>query len=265
MTDVQNRPDHRNITLDEAGIKDLKYPVTVLDRSSGWQDTVASISMHVELPHRFKGTHMSRFLEVLEEHSCRFSGETIPAILNRLKEVLQAPAAGLTVSFPYFIEKTAPVTGIPSKMDYRCSFTGKSSPEGEDFVLNVTVPVTSLCPCSREISRSGAHNQRGFISMDVRTADGEDGKPRLLWIEELVEIAESSASSQLYSLLKRPDEKHVTEKAYDNPVFVEDMVRGTSEKLMADERVTWFEVTAENRESIHNHTAYAGFRWKRDK
>lgn len=264
MNDVQNNPDFRNITLDEAGIKDLQYPVTLLDRANERQKTIAVISMSVELPHHFKGTHMSRFVEVLAGHTCEFNGRTIPAILTELKKVLDAESARMTVSFPYFLEKSAPVTGITAKMNYQCVFYGESGPEGEDFVLSVTVPVSSLCPCSREISSYGAHNQRGHITIDVRSFTDEEGIPEIIWIEELIEIAESSASSPVYSVLKRPDERYVTELAYDNPVFVEDMVRNASETLMKDDRLMWFQVTAENQESIHNHTAFARFEWKRD-
>ncbi len=264
MNDVQNSPDFRNITLDEAGIKDLQYPVTLLDMANEKQRTVAAISMSVELPHHFKGTHMSRFVEVLAGHTCEFDGRTIPAILAELKQVLDAQSARMTVSFPYFLEKKAPVTGIAAKMSYQCTFYGRSGPAGEDFVLSVTVPVSSLCPCSREISDYGAHNQRGHITIEVRSLTDENGIPVIVWIEELIEIAESSASSPVYSVLKRPDEKYVTELAFDNPVFVEDMVRNVAEKLMEDERLTWFQVTAENQESIHNHTAYARFEWNRD-
>ena len=263
MNDVQNSPDFRNITLDEAGIKDLLYPVTLLDRENEKQRTVATISMSVELPHHFKGTHMSRFLEVLSRHTCEFDGRTIPAILSELKEVLDAESARMTLEFPYFLEKKAPVTGIAAKMDYECRFFGESGPDGEDFILTVTTPVCSLCPCSREISSYGAHNQRGHITIETRSLPGEDGIPVIVWIEELIEIAETSASSPVYPLLKRPDEKHVTEHAYDNPVFVEDMVRNASDMLRKDSRLTWFRVTAENQESIHNHTAYAVFEWHR--
>ncbi len=264
MNDIQNSPDFRNITLDEAGIKDLQYPVTLLDRANEKQATVASISMSVELPHQFKGTHMSRFVEVLAGHSCEFDGRRIPAILAELKKVLNAESAKITVSFPYFLDRKAPVTGIAAKMNYHCSFHGESGPEGDDFILSVEVPVSSLCPCSREISSYGAHNQRGLIHIDVRSLVDENGIAEIIWIEELIKIAESSASSPVYSLLKRPDEKYVTELAYDNPVFVEDMVRNAAERLMIDERLTWFRVTAENQESIHNHTAYARFEWNRN-
>lgn len=261
MNDVQNTPDPRGITLDEAGIRDLLYPVTLLDRDRGRQETVARISMSVELPHEFKGTHMSRFVEVLTRNSREFDGSTIPAILAELKEVLNAESARMTMTFPYFLQKRAPVTGVAALMDYECSFDGSSGPEGEDFVLGVTVPVNSLCPCSREISSYGAHNQRGYMTLEVRSVRNVEGRPEMVWIEELIETAESSASSPVYSLLKRPDERFVTERSFENPVFVEDMVRNASAALMKDERIAWFRVTAENQESIHNHSAYAGFEW----
>lgn len=264
MVDVQSSSDGRRITLDEAGIRDLLYPVTILDRERDRQRTVASVSMSVELPHHFRGTHMSRFMEVLGRHDRDFDGRTIPAILSELRRALDARSARMTMEFPYFMEKRAPVTGSSARMDYRCRFQGSSGPEGEDFVLTVTAPVSSLCPCSREISSYGAHNQRGSITLEVRSVTGEDGLPAMVWIEELVSVAESSASSPVYPLLKRPDEKFVTESSYDNPVFVEDMARNASVQLMSDSRISWFRVTAESLESIHNHTAYAVFEWRRE-
>ncbi len=263
MKDVQNAPDYRNIPLDEAGISSLSYPVTILDRENREQSTVAEISMSVDLPRYFKGTHMSRFIEVLTASGCSFTGGTIPVILKNLKESLSAESATIRVEFPYFIQREAPVSGARAKMSYRCVFTGESKPEGDDFTLTVTVPVSTLCPCSKEISAVGAHNQRGFITIEVRTLKMEDGSFSMLWIEELVELAERSASSPLYTILKRSDEKFVTEQAYENPVFVEDMVRNASRELMEDPRVRSFTVKAENHESIHNHNAYAVMNWKR--
>lgn len=257
MTDVQNSHDPRKIPLDEAGIKDLSYPITLLDRDNEKQDTVASISMSVDLPHHFKGTHMSRFVEVLSRYTCKFTGSTIPAILGELKKVLDARSARMNIEFPYFLTRKAPVSGIAAKMCYLCGFRGISGPEGDDFTLSVRVPVSSLCPCSKEISSFGAHNQRSYITIDLRSIPDENGVPTIVWIEELIDIAESSASSPVYSILKRIDERHVTEQAYDNPVFVEDMVRNVAEKLKSDDRISWFQVTAESQESIHNHSAYA--------
>ncbi|MCD6587843.1 MAG: GTP cyclohydrolase I FolE2 [Candidatus Fermentibacteraceae bacterium] len=262
MKDVQNTPDTRNIALKEAGIKNLSYPITILDREDREQRTVADIQMSVSLPHHFKGTHMSRFLEVLTSSGCRFTGSTIPTVLNKLKQTLQAESARIRIEFPYFLTKKAPVSRSEAKMSYNCVFTGESTASTHDFVLTVTVPVSTLCPCSKEISESGAHNQRGYITMDVRTRQLPDGSFAMIWIEELVEIAEASASSPLYTILKRPDEKFVTEQAYNNPVFVEDIVRNVAEKLRADSRVTQFTVTAENHESIHNHNAYAVVEWE---
>jgi len=264
MKDVQNTLDNRNIPLDEVGVTSLQYPVTILDRENRQQPTVADITMSVDLPRHFKGTHMSRFIEVLSRSGCAFTGGTIPVILAELKETLEARSASIKVEFPYFLEKKAPVSGAAARMSYQCAFTGRSGSAGEDFALTVTVPVSTLCPCSREISSKGAHNQRGYITMEVRTALKTDGTFEMLWIEELVEIAERSASSPLYTILKRSDEQFITEQAYDNPVFVEDMVRAASEKLIADQRVSSFTVTAENHESIHTHNAYAVVRWKRE-
>lgn len=263
MKDIQNTGDPRNIPLREAGVSGLKYPITILDRENSEQTTIAEISMSVNLPHHFKGTHMSRFIEVLSASGCRFEGRTIPVILENLKCSLHAESARVHISFPYFLSRTAPVTGAKAKMGYSCSFTGESGPDLNDFILTVTVPVSTLCPCSREISDSGAHNQRGYVTMEVRTAKQEDDTFAMLWIEELVEIAEESASSPLYTILKRPDEKFVTEQAYRNPVFVEDIVRNVAERLIEDPRVTMFTVKAENHESIHNHNAYAVVNWKR--
>ncbi|MCD4708927.1 MAG: GTP cyclohydrolase FolE2 [Candidatus Sabulitectum sp.] len=263
MKDIQNTPDHRNISLREAGIKDLKYPIIILDREEREQTTVADISMSVSLPHHFKGTHMSRFLEVLTSTGCRFTGSTIPVVLRKLKETLEAESSRIRIEFPYFLTRQAPITGAEAKMSYLCAFTGESNKDSEDFMLTVTVPVSTLCPCSREISKAGAHNQRGYITMEVRTEKENNGKFAMLWIEELVEIAEASASSPLYTILKRPDEKFVTEHAYNNPVFVEDIVRNVAEKLGKDKRVIQFTVTAENHESIHNHNAYAVVTWTR--
>lgn len=257
IVDVQSRPDDRQVPIDQVGVRDLRYPIVVLDQANGQQSTIAQIAMSVALPHHFKGTHMSRFIEVLNEHRGEVTMRTVPAILHHLKERLDAERARVEVQFPYFIEKTAPVSGARALMDYECTFIGEANGQGDDFMLRVTVPVTSLCPCSKEISDYSAHNQRGYVTLQVRTMPSSDGQPEIIWIEELVEIAEQSASAPVYPLLKRPDERHVTMQAYDNPVFVEDIVRNAAIRLQSDERVTWFEVTAVNQESIHNHSAFA--------
>jgi GTP cyclohydrolase I len=263
MMDVQGRPDLRGIPLDEAGISDLSYPIVVLDRNREKQHTIAKLTMSVGLPHHFKGTHMSRFLEVLEEHRGEMTMRTLPEILRTLRTRLDAETARVEVSFPYFLERFAPVTRARGLLDYHCTFTGVSDGEREDFVLSVRVPVTSLCPCSKEISDYGAHNQRGYLTIAVRTVGHVSDPAHWVWIEEIVDIAESSASCPIYPLLKRPDERHVTMQAYDNPVFVEDMVRSVAVKLRIDARIAWFRIHAQNDESIHNHNAFASTTWRR--
>ena len=260
VQDVQSYADTRGIPLDQVGVTQLRYPIVVLDREQEVQSTVADLSISVSLPHHFKGTHMSRFVEVLNEHRGEITMRTLPAILHELKERLDAESARIEVAFPYFLERQAPVTGARSLMDYECCFVGQSNGDSGDFVLTVRVPVTSLCPCSKEISDYGAHNQRGVITIDVRSAVEDDG-PALIWIEELIEIAERSASAPVYALLKRPDERHVTMQAHDNPVFVEDMARNAAQHLQDDRRIVWFRVHAMNHESIHNHAAFADVTW----
>jgi GTP cyclohydrolase I len=219
--------------------------------------------MSVNLPHEFKGTHMSRFIEVLNEHRGEVTMRTLPLILGQLKTRLCAESAHMEVAFPYFLERTAPISRAKALMDYQCRFSGELNGGSADFVLSVSVPVTSLCPCSKAISDYGAHNQRGLITIEIRTANTGEGLPEMVWIEELVEIAESSASAPVYALLKREDERHVTMQAFDNPVFVEDVVRNLAMKMQADERITWFRAHALNQESIHNHNAFAEIEWRR--
>ena len=249
MPDLQQSRDERNIPIDKVGVKNIHYPIVVLDKSKDRQHTVARINMYVDLPHHFKGTHMSRFIEILNEHHGEISIEGIDAILLEMKERLEASSAHLELEFPYFIEKRAPVSGARGLMEYQCRMLGSLGEVG-DFILGVTVPVTSLCPCSREISARGAHNQRSAVSVQVRYRDH-------IWLEDLIEWIEACGSAPVYSLLKREDEKAVTEQAYDNPRFVEDIVRAVTEKLQGIENITWFRVECENFESIHNHSAYA--------
>lgn len=263
MDDVQNHIDARGIPLDQVGVTDLQYPIVVLDRNHEKQHTIAQFTMSVNLPHQFKGTHMSRFIEVLNQHHGEFTMRTLPAMLRELKQRLDAESARIEVRFPYFVEKAAPKSGAKALMDYQCSFVGELNGGRDDFVVGVDVPVTSLCPCSKSISDYGAHNQRGVISIAVRGERGADGVSQFIWIEELIDIAERSASAPVYPLLKRPDERHVTMQAYDNPVFVEDMVRNVAIHLQVDLRVSWFRVNAVNHESIHNHGAFASFTWTR--
>lgn len=264
MEDVQARPDGRCIALDEAGVSDVRYPIVVLDRAHERQHTIARLTMSVGLPHHFKGTHMSRFIEVLSAHQGELTIRTLPAMLRALRTRLEAPSTRLEAAFPYFLQRAAPVSGATALLDYECTFVGESTAEHDDFVLGVRVPVTSVCPCSKAISDYGAHNQRGHITIEVRTRAADGGEAPLVWIEELIEFAEAAASAPVYPLLKRADERHVTMQAYDNPVFVEDMVRSVAAALQADARIAWFRVHAVNHESIHNHSAFASVAWRRD-
>ncbi len=250
MIDVQNLKDERNVNIKKVGVKGLKYPITVLDKAHKTQQVQAEINMYVSLLHRFKGTHMSRFVEVLNEIRKQVNIRTFHHILAKIKEKLHAESAHIEIEFPYFIEKTAPRSGAKSMMDYRCRFIGNCDKSGMDFMVGVTVPVTTVCPCSRAISLVGAHNQRSIVSVLVRF-------DKFFWIEDLIRVIESSASSEVYTLLKRTDEKYVTETAYNNPMFVEDVVRNVAVKLNKDKNFTWYKVEAENFESIHNHSAYA--------
>jgi GTP cyclohydrolase I len=251
MRDIQNERDYRNIAIDKVGIKNLQYPITVLDRSNEIQHTVANINMYVDLPHEYKGTHMSRFVEMLHLFRPEVSLKNISVILGEMKKHLDAASAQIEVTFPYFIEKKSPVSRSPGLMDYSCSFIGTSDPHDKiDLVSVVVVPITSVCPCSKEISNAGAHNQRGQVRLSTRFH-------KFIWIEDMIELVESCASCEVYSVLKRVDEKHVTEKGFSNPKFVEDIVRDVAEKLKKDKNITWFSVSAENFESIHNHSAYA--------
>lgn len=250
MADVQNRTDTRKIKIDKVGVKDIRYPITVLDKANEAQRTVASVNMYVDLPHHHKGTHMSRFIEVLSTHRDSISTQNIPVILSDMKNRLDAASAHLELKFPYFIEKKAPVSGALSLMEYACTLGGTLNYGKADLTVGVSVPITTLCPCSKEISTFGAHNQRGVVNVVVRYN-------KFFWMEDLIRLVESSCSSEVFSLLKRSDEKFVTEAAYENPMFVEDVVREVAVKLMADDTFTWFSIAAENFESIHNHSAYA--------
>jgi len=249
MKDIQNHKDDRNIDIDQVGVKGIRYPITVLDKNMGEQQTVAEISMYVNLPRQYKGTHMSRFVEILNEHSRRISLQNFAEILEEMKKRLNAESAHMEITFPYFINKTAPVTGSEGLMEYKCTYKGSLNKK-TDLVIIIHVPISTLCPCSKEISDFGAHNQRGEVRLQVRFK-------KFIWIEDLISLVEESASSDIYSVLKREDEKYVTEKAYNNPMFVEDIVRDIAQKLNNDPNITWFAVESENLESIHNHNAYA--------
>jgi GTP cyclohydrolase I len=250
IPDVQATPDSRRLAIDKVGVKAIRHPMRIQERSGGVQHTVASFNMYVHLPHHFKGTHMSRFLEILSAHEREITVESFQAMLREMVERLEAREGHIEMSFPYFVDKAAPVSGVRSLMDYEVTFIGERRDDAERFTMRVLVPVTSLCPCSKKISDRGAHNQRSHVTITARLNG-------FVWIEEIIDLVEKQASSELYGLLKRPDEKFVTERAYDNPKFVEDMVRDVAAVLNLDERIEAYVVEAENFESIHNHSAYA--------
>ena len=249
VEDVQGRPDTRQLPINRVGIKDINHPVRVKDRAAGEQHTIANFNMYVNLPHNFKGTHMSRFIEILHTER-EISVESFRAMLEKMTARLEAQVGHIEMSFPFFVMKKAPVSGVESLMDYQASLIGERRGTRTTTWLRVVVPVTSLCPCSKRISAYGAHNQRSHITITAKLKSH-------IWLEELIDIAESEASSQLYGILKRPDEKYVTEHAYDHPKFVEDMVRDVAGRLAGDTRIAAYVVEAENFESIHNHSAYA--------
>jgi len=250
IADVQNSADTRHIAIDKVGIKDIRHPVVVNDRSGGKQHVVANFNMYVNLPHNFKGTHMSRFVEILNQHEREITVKSFKEMMSEMIERLDANSGHIEMSFPYFMNKKAPVSGVESLLDYDVTFIGEISDDEPDLTVKVVVPVTSLCPCSKKISDYGAHNQRSHVTVSVKAAC-------FVWIEDIIDLVEEQASCQLYGLLKRPDEKYVTEQAYDNPKFVEDMVRDVAAKLNGDDRIKSYIVESENFESIHNHSAYA--------
>ena len=250
LHDKQSEPDYRELPIDKVGVRGLRFPITVRDKQRSIQNTVATIGMFVDLPKEFKGTHMSRFIEVLNAHGTIIHVENINDILHAMQKKFDAATSHLEIEFPYFMVKKAPITGMEGVMDYVARFDATACHKDIDFVLTVKANVTTLCPCSKAIAAYGAHNQRGEVTVQIRSR-------KSVWIEDLIALIESSGSSELYALLKRADEKAVTERAYDNPVFVEDLVRNIALKLKAHPEVTWYRVEAENQESIHNHNAYA--------
>ena len=251
IPDVQNSEDSRQIAINKVGIKSIRHPIKVQDKQAGVQHTIALFNMYVGLPHNFKGTHMSRFVEILNSHDREISVESFEPMLREMVRKLEAETGHIEMSFPYFINKAAPVSGVQSLLDYEVTFIGTISAGGKyEFTMKVVVPVTSLCPCSKKISAYGAHNQRSHVTVTTVTNS-------YLWIEELVQMIEEQGSCELYGLLKRPDEKYVTERAYDNPKFVEDMVRDVAGVMNREARIDAYVVESENFESIHNHSAYA--------
>lgn len=235
--------------LKSVGIKDIRHPITVRERSGGLQQTVATIDLQANLPREYRDSCVAAFVEVLNKHQDEMSNRIFRRLLLEVKERLRAESAHVEMTFPYFIEKRAPVSHTPSLMEYTCRFTGGVG-QDEDFMLSVWVPITTLCPCSKEISEMGAHNQRGEVNINVKYTD-------FIWLEELIAMAEAGASCEVFALLKRPDEKFVTERAYENPMFVEDVVRKVAETALAHPHIAWFSVGVESFESIHKHSAYA--------
>lgn len=250
IADVQSSPDSRRLAIDQVGIRQIRHPVRVQDRGRRDQHTVAMFNMYVDLPHQFKGTHMSRFVELLNTWDREITVASFGEVLHRMRELLGASSAHLEMRFPWFVDKAAPVTGVRSMLDYDVTLLGEVTGGETHVTVRVVVPVTSLCPCSKEISEYGAHNQRSHVTITARTREA-------LWIEDLIDLVEEEASCEIYGLLKRPDEKYVTERAYDNPKFVEDMVRDVAARMNADPRIEAYVVESENFESIHNHSAYA--------
>ncbi len=250
IADVQSSEDTRRIAIDKVGIKDIRHPVRIKDRSEGEQHTIANFNMYVNLPHNFKGTHMSRFVEILNSHDYEITVESFKVMLTEMAERLEAESGHIEMSFPFFINKTAPVSNVQSLLDYDVTLIGEIHRGVANIDIKVVVPVTSLCPCSKKISDRGAHNQRSHVTIQARTRG-------FIWIEEIIDMVEQEASCELFGLLKRPDEKHVTERAYDNPKFVEDMVRDVAVRLNNEDRISAYVIESENFESIHNHSAYA--------
>lgn len=250
IPDVQSSHDTRNMPINKVGIKAIRHPIKVAERANGAQHTVGTFNMYVHLPAHFKGTHMSRFVEILNVQEREISVENFEEIVTRMTNRLEAESGYIELNFTYFVNKTAPVSGVQSLLDYDVFYTGEIKNGKYEFTMKVMVPVTSLCPCSKKISQYGAHNQRSHVTITARTEG-------YVWIEELIDIVEQEASCELYGLLKRPDEKYVTERAYENPKFVEDMVRDVAARLNHDDRVLAYVVESENFESIHNHSAYA--------
>jgi GTP cyclohydrolase I len=250
MEDVQGSLDTREIPINRVGIKDISHPITVQNRDGSQSASIATFSMSVSLPHDQKGTHMSRFLEILNETETVISAKHFHRLLQDMVQRLEAESGYVEMQFPYFIEKTAPVSGVKSLMDYQVNLMGQIENGHLDSTLEVTIPVKSLCPCSKKISEYGAHNQRSHITVGINCSSK-------LWLNELIKSVEEQASAELFAILKRPDEKFITEQAYNNPKFVEDVVRDVANVFDSNDKIARYYVHAENFESIHNHSAFA--------
>ena len=252
LPDTQNTTDVRNIIINEVGIKDISHPINFINRDQESLPSVANFTMTVRLPENVKGTHMSRFIEILNEKECAFSVQTFMNLVQTVSDKLNSNSSHIIVDFPFFRKKSAPSSGVESLLDYHATLSGKIIDGKADLSVKVVVPVTSLCPCSKSIAKYGAHNQRSHITIEAKASEGSD-----LYLEDLIDLAEQKASSELYAVLKREDEKVVTERAYDNPAFVEDIVRDIAVELNNNEKIDYYCLESENFESIHNHSAYA--------
>jgi len=252
LPDTQNTKDLRNIVINQVGIKDILHPISFVNRDTESHPTVANFTMTVRLPENVKGTHMSRFIEILNDNDCIFGVDNFMDLVQTVADKLDSSDAQIIVDFPFFRNKKAPSSGVESLLDYKATLTGSLTDGKPDLTLKVVVPVTSLCPCSKSISKYGAHNQRSHITIEAKATDGAT-----IYLEDLIDLAEQKASSELYAILKRDDEKVVTERAYENPAFVEDIVRDIAVELNADKKVNYYCLESENFESIHNHSAYA--------
>ena len=252
LPDTQNTKDLRNIVINQVGIKDILHPINFVNRDNEAHPSVANFTMTVRLPENVKGTHMSRFIEILNDNECSFGIDTFMELVQTVADKLDSSDAQIIVDFPFFRNKKAPSSGVESLLDYKATLTGSLSDGKPDLTVKVVVPVTSLCPCSKSISKYGAHNQRSHITIEAKATDGAT-----IYLEDLIDLAEQKASSELYAILKRDDEKVVTERAYENPAFVEDIVRDIAVELNADKKVNYYCLESENFESIHNHSAYA--------
>jgi GTP cyclohydrolase I len=251
MKDIQKTKTKHQLSIDQVGIKNLKYPLNVLDKKNKHQRTVGDLNIYVDLPAFYRGTHMSRFIDVINKYVDEIlTVEILDKMVTDIKKALDSEAVHLEISFPYFIQKKAPVSKKKSLLNYSCKIIRVAKNLSIEHFTEVKVPMTTLCPCSKEVSKRGAHNQRGNVTIRIKYN-------QFVWIEDLIGIAENEASCEIYALLKRCDERFVTEKAYSNPKFVEDVVRGIASRLEKDRRIDWFKVECENNESIHNHNAYA--------
>lgn len=260
MEDVQSKPDERGIEIQRVGVKEVHLPVLIATKHGAFQQVLGKFTVAALLPRQYKGTHMSRFMEVLVDWGEKpISGRELKLMLMEIKKRLNAPSADISLNFRYFIPVAAPVSGLKAPLDYPCRFWGRLSDQGYEFLLSVEVPVLSLCPCSKAISRYGAHNQRTVIKADVRCHPGTS-----LWIEDLVPCLQAQGSSSIYPVLKREDEKYVTEEAYDHPKFVEDILRDSVLALRWKDNIAWFRLEVESFESIHNHSAFAFYEETKD-